>query len=73
MSEWQPIGTAPKIGGNSVLLWCPDDIPQIVACTWWEGFDPCWQFTDETLAEIAPQGPENPTHWRPLLDPPKVG
>lgn len=66
---WLPIETAPK-DGTEVLLFCPDDQPQIVSCKYWLGYSPGWMFTDDTLANIAEEGPENPTHWQPLPEPP---
>lgn len=73
VSGWQPIETAPK-DGTHILLFCPNDEPQIVVGYWlhdgseiWDG----WAFADEALSDIEPDGP-NPTHWKEKPDTPDV-
>ncbi len=71
-SEWQPIETAPK-DGTPVLLFAPDDVPQIVvgyAYKHSSRADVFWIYMDEALANISPGGAD-PTHWMPLPTPPE--
>ena len=68
---WRPIETAPL--ETDVLVFSPTDHPQVLAArqvntehgTWWE-------FCDEALCDMAPEGPQ-PTHWLPLPPPPTKG
>jgi hypothetical protein len=60
--SWQPISTAPI--DCHVLLFAPDEVPQIVVGRW---LDSCelWDYVDELLSDAAP-GELIPTHWMPL-------
>lgn len=67
--EWKPIASAPK-DGTTILLYCPDDAPALVAGNFCSGNDwSGWQYADELLSDAAPGGP-SPTHWMPLPQPP---
>lgn len=62
MSEWQPIETAPR-DGERLLAYDPVYQPHTFEC--WANMDGgLFYWTDDCDSE-----PE-PTHWRPLLDPP---
>ena len=62
MSEWQPIETAPKDGGE-VLLWQEG---WGVIRGWYSGDDKTWYGPGAHDSE-----PCRPTHWMPLPRPPK--
>lgn len=66
--EWQPIETAPK-DGSEILLFCPDDEPQVVAGNYYRPAK-CWMYADQLMNEVSPDGCQ-PTHWMPLPEPPK--
>lgn len=70
--EWKPIETC-TLSMTNVLLFCLAETPEIVVGYYfddadkgeWEG----WQYTDEALSDIFPEGP-SPSHWMPLPAPP---
>ena len=68
MSEWRDIQTAP-MDGTWVLGWWPEDQWKLCHMKWdvADNLDisvPHWC----KFGHWTPE--ENPTHWRPLLDPP---
>jgi len=68
--EWKPIKYAPR-DGTPVLVFCPNEEPQIVAAKYvtdseWSG----WVFVEMLLQETMPEGPEGPTHFTPIPSPP---
>lgn len=64
MTEWQDIETAPK-DGTRFLAFEKSRESQRYEC-WWENDFGNWEgWTDDWDSE-----PE-PTHWMPLMDPPK--
>lgn len=68
---WQPISKAP-MDGTPVLVFCPNEEPQMVAAKYvtdseWSG----WVFVEMLLQETMPEGPEGPTHFMPLPTPPE--
>jgi len=67
---WRPIAEAPR-DGTPVLVFCPNEEPQIVAAKYvtdseWSG----WVFVEMLLQETMPEGPEGPTHFTPIPSPP---
>ena len=73
MSEWQPIETAPKDGGDIILTdgnsshvgrWCDSDLPEYP----WRFLDSTYKLEDELNGWRA--GKYGPTHWQPLPKPP---
>jgi hypothetical protein len=75
MAEWQPIETAPKDGTRILVV----DCGFVQIARWDEEFDnyndrqgvPAWATfacDDGFYSEYA----ENPTHWMPLPEPPRV-
>ena len=70
---WRPIESAPR-DGTEILVFAPEDRPQIVVVKWcqfdepFEGQEGCWQYVDETICDIAPEGPVA-THWKPANPP----
>ncbi len=66
MSDWQPMGTAPK-DGTAVLVLLPDsDIPH--PARYYERLG--WQ---STWDGYNLHGANFPTHWMPIPEPPNVG
>jgi hypothetical protein len=66
MSEWQPIETAPKHGGN-IMLWCVDLVGgngRVATGLWRDSYGGSWW--DYHMEYML-----NPTHWMPLPEPPK--
>jgi hypothetical protein len=66
MSEWQPIETAPKHGGN-IMLWCVDLVGgngRVATGSWRDSYGGSWW--DYHMEYML-----NPTHWMPLPEPPK--
>jgi Protein of unknown function (DUF551) len=65
---WQPIGTAPKIEDNRILLFCDGDV---VVGRWCaiRYTMPGWFHADEE--SDIPYGYFNPTHWMPFPEPPE--
>lgn len=72
--DWRLIETVPdeiKRDGTEILLWCPNDVPNIVVGRWFSEKD--WGgllYADEALSDLAPEGPVA-THWMPQMDPPQ--
>lgn len=69
--EWKPIKDAPR-DGTQVLLFCPNEDPQVVAAKYvtdygWSG----WVYVEMLLQETAPEGPQGPTHFIPIPSPPE--
>ena len=64
-SQWQPIDSAPQ-DGTKVLAYTNDGYkyPLVCQCVWGDGA--WWPDVWESPAE-----PLSPTHWMPLLTPPK--
>ena len=62
MSEWQPIETAPKEEGVSILVWDAyfrkPVVVKLISDNWWPGYG-------------AEYRPKEVTHWMPLPEPPK--
>lgn len=70
VDEWQTIETAPK-DGTKVDLWCGNHRrteKKFAVHSWLDGkpmAEPCWGPYDG-----REEGPLQPTHWRPLPNPP---
>lgn len=68
-NQWRPIETAPK-DGTPVLLWWPDWTSWPAAGFWYE--DACEGGNNWKLAgQRSPAYVKPPTHWMPLVEPPK--
>lgn len=65
---WKPISSAPR-DGTSVIVYSKEvhDFDDPTSVSHWSEFNNAWCFShyDRYL------GPENPTHWMPLPEPPK--
>ena len=73
MSEWQPIETAPKDGGD-LLLFCPARGAvrgSWNACKYDSKPRPYWTHDRERLYGVKDTRADQPTHWMPLPKPPK--
>lgn len=62
---WQPITTAPKDG--TPILGCAEGTITVVR---WFSMGEYWNL--EVTGAGAEDGEWNPTHWRPLPEPPKT-
>lgn len=70
VDEWLPIESAPRVAGEKIWAYLPDD--EQVALQWCETDDwSGWVFVDSLLRD-AQDFDLNPTHWRPLPDPPAL-
>lgn len=68
---WQPIETAPKDGGK---IWVNDTSGLTSFCVayWLSGYEwSGWVYEEDLWMDSNPLGP-NPTHWRPLGEPPAL-
>ena len=70
MSEWQPIETAPREGSPflGAVYWADTGEWEILRMAWNET---AGRFGDATYAPFI-HDQEQPTHWMPLPEPPKV-
>jgi hypothetical protein len=72
MTDWQPIETAPRDGMEIIGVmksYHPSyGIPFSPTLTWFLGDK--WRYYDRVLEEVDWY---EPTHWRPLPQPPKEG
>lgn len=57
---WQPISTAPRVEGDTVILW--NGVVVVAGSAWESGWVDAW------LDWVMPQ----PTHWRELPEPPEA-
>ncbi|AHE52662.1 DUF551 domain-containing protein [Sphingomonas sanxanigenens] len=68
MSEWQDIGTAPKM--REILLWADTSAPSFsnwrMASGYYSDAHDAWIWGGEVVREWA----HPPTHWMPLPEPP---
>lgn len=65
MSEWQPIETAPKDGGD-ILVFFPEDEGVLRVSYGYYG----WKINPDGGTEFDYEITGNPTHWMPLPNPP---
>lgn len=77
MSEWQPIETAPKDGGD-LLLWQPGAECSIVVGRWQSFTDAdtgeqssWWAPADSLISDVC-GSLEDVSHWMPLPSPPQT-
>lgn len=63
--NWQPIETAPKTG----RIWVFNGEQGVMGRSEGDGWA-LWVWADELLSDVDPS-PEQPTHWRPLPEPPQ--
>lgn len=66
MSEWQPIGTAPRDGRHVLVTWkstWSESGPHIELCYW---AAEQWNYSYDGDAPNTP-----PTHWQAMPEPPK--
>lgn len=61
--DFKPLDDEAK-KAKEVYLFCLSEYPQIVSARWtdnnfWSG----WEFTDELLRDVAPEGPQGSTHY----------
>jgi len=68
MSEWQPIGTAPKDEASDILVAAlhEDGSCDMAVAQWWVASwaSPSFHHMGMALLDFAP------THWQPLPEPP---
>jgi len=70
VSEWQPIGTAPKDGTRILVFDHDTHIARWRKDTHTKRFH--WLLDDEDDVTSTPAAPEvHPTHWQPLPPPPQ--
>lgn len=71
MSEWQPIETAPKGESYCVLLFITG-VPEWkqYSVGFWSDHFRAWYGTSPSARGVI--GPEEPTHWMPLPQPPQA-
>jgi len=69
---WQPIETAPKTGGQEVLLWDGDDVSvAYYSIVGWTGVAAgAVAFWEERRGSVPDAIHVEPTHWMPLPKPP---